>query len=60
VPLLPWLGFRTTPLGQECQRPPRTKVLAPADEGAHISARHGQLMAYLIKKKVIKIGWANG
>lgn len=30
------------------------------DEGVHISAKYGQLIAHLIKERVIKIGQANG
>lgn len=59
-PQLPWLGFRFTLPG-----PARQHLLGRGerwspDEEVHISARYGQLIAHLIKKRVIKIGWANG
>lgn len=59
-PLLPWLGFRFTLPGPARQHlPGRWECWSP-DEEVHISARYGQLIAHLIKKRVIKIGWANG
>lgn len=56
---LPWLDFRFTLPGRATPAPSGNMGVSE-DEEVHISAKYGQLIAHLIKKKVIKIGQANG
>lgn len=59
-PLLPWPGIQVHSTWPSTPTLSGKRGCCSPDEGVHNSARYGQLMARLIKKRAIKIGWANG
>lgn len=58
--LLPWPGFGFSLPGPAHHHLLGRGERCSPDDKVHISARYGQLIAHLIKKRPIKIGWANG